>query len=444
MNKTINKKTAIIISFGIALIVFAILFFFQVSIMDKQKQIKRTEIAEKYIYFQKDISNIIYSNINLLNGYVAFLSTQKNFSKENADIFLNELLKDKMEYIRNVTVIEDTTIVASYPSKGNEASIGIDLAKIDAQKEKILKVKNSLKPIFQGPVSLVQGGTGFIIRIPVEKQGKYWGQVSVVIDADRFKNIIKSYEKELNIDVLIINVDGEKKTQIYGNKYLKNINYSKFDYNADLLNWIIYIDAKYTKPDRLYSNIMLSIFIVLLSIAAGIFSWVYQKSSAKTRYQADYDQLTGLHNRNYLIRYVPSLLQDAKKNNFKLGVIILDINMFKCINDNYGHNVGDIVLKDFSTKLKAVSINEDIVFRIGGDEFMILCSKIKNEESLKILKDKIKESMDYTIVINDSRINISTSVGYSIFPDDGDNVDAIMNIADKNMYKDKQSFYSTL
>lgn len=405
--------------------------------MDKQKQARRIEIDEKYVYFQKDISNVIYSNVNLLNGYIAFLSTQKDFSKEGSEIFLNELLKDKMEYVRNVTVIEDTTIVASYPSKGNENTIGVDLAKIDAQKQKILQVKNTLKPAFQGPENLIQGGTGFIIRLPVEKQGKYWGQVSIVMDAEGFKNLIRSFEKELNIDVCIMNADDGMNSIIYGDRFSKDINYTKFNYNIDLLNWVIYVDYKYTKPDRVFSDILFFILIIIFSILSGICSWTYEKSISITKYQADFDCLTGFYNRNYLIRYAPSLFEDAKRKNYKLGIMILDINKFKSINDNYGHNAGDMVLRNFSAKLKTVIKKEDKIFRVGGDEFMILCRKIKNEESLKIIKDQVKKSMEYTMEVDNIKMNVSASVGYSIFPDNEDNINEIMNFADKNMYKDK-------
>jgi len=407
------------------------------AILDKHKQTNRIETAEKYIYFQKDISNIIYSNINLLHGYTAFLATQKDVSKENTTSFLNELLKDKMEYIRNITIIKDTTILMTYPSAGNESSIGVDLTKVEKQKEKILKVKQSLKPIFQGPVHLVQGGAGFIIRIPVEKEGKYWGQLSVVLDAERFLKVIENIEKELKLEIAIVNIDDEAKTLIYGNKSVIDSNYSKFNYNADLLNWMIYINPKYTKTAMLYSNIFIFIFSVLFSILAAILIWFYLKHFARIRYRADYDNLTGLYNRNYSLRYVPPLFEDAKKQNHKLGVMILDINKFKSINDNYGHHAGDIVLKDFSMKLKLILRDEEKVFRIGGDEFMIIFEGIKNHESLKVIENRIRESMRYTIILDKNEVKVSTSIGSALFPDDGDTVHEVKDLADKNMYEDK-------
>jgi len=436
-NKTFNKKFAAILSFLVGAIVFIILLFFQIAILDKQKQTNKIETTEKYIYFQKDISNIIYSNINLLHGYTAFLSTQKDVSKESTTSFLNELLKDKMEYISNITIIKDTTIEMTYPSTGNESSIGVDLAKVDKQKEKILKVKQSLKPIFQGPVQLVQGGAGFIIRIPVKRSGKYWGQLSVVLDADRFLKVIKNIEKELKIEIAIVNIDDETNTHIYGNESIIDTSYSKFNYNIDLLNWMIYITPKRTNTDMIYSNIFIFVFSVLFSILAAIISWFYLKHFARIRYRADYDNLTGLYNRNYSLRHVPPLFEDAKKRNYKLGVMILDINKFKSINDNYGHNAGDIVLKDFSMKLKSILRDEEKVFRIGGDEFMIIFEGIKNHESLKVIENRIRESMRYTIIIDKNEVKVSTSIGSALFPDDGDTVHAVKDLADKNMYEDK-------
>jgi len=436
-NKIFSKKLATFFSFGVGIIVFSVLTFLYLLTIDKHEQLEKILTTEKYVYFQKDISNIIYSNINILDGYIAFLSTQKDISKESTTSFLDELLKDKMEYIRNVTVIKDTTIVMAYPALGNESSIGRDLSKVDNQMENVLKVKSSLKPVFQGPVKLVQGGTGYIIRVPVKRDGKYWGQVSLVMDADNFTEIIEGFEKDLNIEVVIENKDEITNSHIYGNKALVGNCCSKFNYSTSLLDWIIYINPKQPKPNMIYINITIFTVITILSVLAGIFGMAIQKKTAKIKYQAAYDQLTGLYNRNYYIKYVPPLFEDAKKRDYKLGVMVLDINKFKSINDNYGHNVGDIVLKDFSKKLKATLRIGDIVFRTGGDEFMILCEKFKNQEALKILERKIKESLDYTLVIDENEVKVSTSIGSALYPDDGEDIDAVIDLADKKMYEDK-------
>ena len=438
-NKTFNEKLAYLLSFGVGLIVFIILLFFHKTMYEKHKQLNRIETTEKYIYFQKDIANIVYSNINLLDGYKAFLSTQKDLSKENTESYLNELLKDKTDYIKNLTVLEDTTIVMSYPSKGNEASIGVDLSKIDKQKENVLKVKASLKPIFQGPVKLVQGGTGFIIRIPIEREEKYWGQLSVVIDGDRFIKAIEKIEKNLNIQVAIVNISEGINTYIYGNEASINASSSKFDYDIDLLNWMIYINPKSPNSVKVPFIVFMILIPLLFSILAGVVSWVCQKKFAKIRYHASYDNLTELYNRNYSNRHVPAIFEEAKKRNYKLGIMVLDINKFKSINDNYGHNVGDKVLKDFSSKLKTMVRNGEKVFRIGGDEFLIIFNKFEDEEALKIIKERIKESLNYTLVINHVEVKISSSIGYAVFPDHGENADAVIDFADKNMYEDKLS-----
>lgn len=437
-NKTFNKKLSIALSFVVAIIIFITILFFQVSIWNIQKQNSKIEITEKYISFQRDISNILYSNINILNGYTAFLSTEKNLSEESTSNFLSELLKDKKEYIKSVAVIEDTTIVMLYPKEGNEKGIGVDLSKIEEQKNDVFKVKYSLKPVFQGPVNLVEGGTGFIIRIPVEKQGKYWGQVSIIMDADRFLKAIEEFEKELNIEVAIVNFNDHSKNLLYGNKALINSSDSEFDYNTSLLNWTIYINSKYAKTDRLYTNIFIFAFNILFSILTGFLCLVYLKNAAKIKYQADYDSLTGLYNRNSSIRYVPSFFENAKKRNNKLGVMILDINKFKNINDNFGHAVGDIILKDFANKLRAISRNSEEIFRIGGDEFMIICSNVISEEDMKKIKDKAKAALSYTLNIDSNEIRVSASIGYAMFPDNAEKAAEVINLADKNMYTDKQ------
>ncbi len=111
------------------------------------------------------------------------------------------LIQSNSKLIKNISVLKDTTIVYAYPLKGNEAVIGKNLAFIAAQKGNVLKVKKNMTPIFQGPVNLVQGGTGFISRIPVIlEDGTYWGQISIVINGEELMKETGLYEKDSKRD----------------------------------------------------------------------------------------------------------------------------------------------------------------------------------------------------------------------------------------------------
>lgn len=159
---------------------------------------------------------------------------------------------------------------------------------------------------------------------------------------------------------------------------------------------------------------------------------------AATSYQ---DSLTGLYNRRYLKKIVEPdsrLLQKWSG----LGVVYIDLNKFKPINDRYGHDVGDTVLKVVANRLRESVRFDDIVFRIGGDEFLILLdlSSVENKpESATHIVENIYASVTKPVVTQNVKIKIGLSAGCAIYPDQGCDLDKLISLADKAMYKAKES-----
>ncbi|HAA84672.1 MAG TPA: hypothetical protein DCE01_07825 [Thermodesulfobacterium commune] len=151
------------------------------------------------------------------------------------------------------------------------------------------------------------------------------------------------------------------------------------------------------------------------------------------------DELTGLYNRYYLKDYLVKLIEKLKRNkNNKLFLIFIDLDNFKLINDTYGHNKGDNVLKEVAEILTANFRKYDIISRYGGDEFIVLLES--NEDPTKrinALRQNIEEIF--------KEFNLSFSYGISIFPDDIENINMptqeiiklLIEIADKKMYEEK-------
>lgn len=148
--------------------------------------------------------------------------------------------------------------------------------------------------------------------------------------------------------------------------------------------------------------------------------------------EAKKDPLTDLFNRRVLEEIKPYLLKKAKSHNKKVGVIFLDLDKFKEINDKYGHKKGDEVLEKVANVLKNIFRKDDLLIRYGGDEFVVF-SFIEDKEILINLLNRAKYSLQ--------KADISFSYGIAIYPDDANNVDELLNIADKLMYKNKNEKY---
>jgi len=179
----------------------------------------------------------------------------------------------------------------------------------------------------------------------------------------------------------------------------------------------------------------------------------FKESQEKLRYLALHDPLTGLPNRKYLFEQLSQLIIQASRHNRKLAIIFLDIDNFKYINDNYGHEVGDKVLLAIAETIRYHLRPGDIIGRIGGDEFVIILDDIAKLEDINIIANKLNKAIENIPNYIKSKLEIDIlkvtfSMGISIFPDDSNDINELIKFADIALYKAKElgkntfSFYS--
>lgn len=157
-----------------------------------------------------------------------------------------------------------------------------------------------------------------------------------------------------------------------------------------------------------------------------------QKESIIKKF-AYYDKLTEIANRTLFYKISERSLNNAKRKNKLLGLMFIDVDKFKCINDTYGHEVGDKVLIKVAEILKEAIRKEGIVARYGGDEFLMLLPNIKKYNDYKNIISRIA-SNNKRIKFNEKEINISLSIGVSFYPNNGCSIDKLIIEADKAMY----------
>jgi diguanylate cyclase (GGDEF)-like protein/PAS domain S-box-containing protein len=156
------------------------------------------------------------------------------------------------------------------------------------------------------------------------------------------------------------------------------------------------------------------------------------------RHQAFHDALTGLPNRRLFVDIVNLELARAKRNGSKFAVLFLDLDRFKYINDALGHGIGDELLKEVAGRLKHSVRESDSVARIGGDEFNILLGGITRTANIIGIAGKIIDSFRKLYVINGHRLQVATSIGISIYPDDAHDLETLFRNADMAMYHAKE------
>ena len=152
-----------------------------------------------------------------------------------------------------------------------------------------------------------------------------------------------------------------------------------------------------------------------------------------------YDTLTGLPNRMLFFDRLNQLLALARRNQYVLALLYMDLDNFKHINDTFGHEVGDLVLIEVSKRMTSCTRSSDTVARMGGDEFIGICARIAAPGDAAVVASKIIAILARPFRIKGLDLAMGVSVGSSIYPLDGDDAETLVNKADAAMYKIKQS-----
>jgi len=155
------------------------------------------------------------------------------------------------------------------------------------------------------------------------------------------------------------------------------------------------------------------------------------------QYQAQHDELTNLPNRVLFHDRLTQSISRAKRHNKVFGLLFIDLDRFKQINDSLGHSVGDEILKETASRLLSLIREVDTLSRFGGDEFTIIVEDLKSGEDASILAQKILEVLAQPIYTGEHTLYVSCSIGISIYPDDNVNENKLLMYADAAMYRAK-------
>lgn len=173
----------------------------------------------------------------------------------------------------------------------------------------------------------------------------------------------------------------------------------------------------------------------------GIFSDITEhlKRQEQLHHMANYDSLTNLPNRHLFMTLADQILSFSKRKNAKAVISFLDLDGFKEVNDLYGHAIGDCVLKEAAERLGKQLRQSDAIARIGGDEFVVIFSDIDALKDVQPLFERILTTLKEPFSVNGNFITIGVSIGASIYPDDGEEVEMLVRYADSAMYHSKEN-----
>ncbi|HET6725332.1 MAG TPA: diguanylate cyclase [Gammaproteobacteria bacterium] len=188
-------------------------------------------------------------------------------------------------------------------------------------------------------------------------------------------------------------------------------------------------DARYSEDDKALLQ------FVSTQVADAI---LHKQAESRLRHMALYDALTDLPNRNLFHDRLDTALKRARRDREQLALLYLDVNEFKHVNDEYGHEAGDALLREVAQRLSGCIRASDTVGRMGGDEFTIVLNNVQGVECVDGVCAKLQAALDAPFELNGQPMTISASIGFAVYPEHGDTKEQLLRHADASMYAAKR------
>ncbi|MCF2905370.1 sensor domain-containing diguanylate cyclase [Octadecabacter sp. CECT 8868] len=355
-------------------------------------QTERDHVRAKLQTQAAQIEGRLNAMIGAASGLVATLSTEPDMSQTRYRSLARRIVSSSSG-IRNIAAAKDLIVNLIYPIEGNEFVLGLDYRQNAAQRAAAFRARDTGTFTLAGPVDLVQGGQAFIGRFPVfsgdSNQRQFWGILSVVVDLTSFYEETGLTALSSELAIVLVGKDGlqQESSPFFGSPEILDaqpesikINFLNGSWDMSAIpidGWGSTLSNGWVKA----STILIALTIACLTGLANFIGLQrstiigklkqrelqLEQSHAEIEKLALHDHLTGLPNRRFLERRL------CEQRSRLHGLMILDLDGFKSVNDLFGHKVGDCVLVAVTQRLQKAIGENGILVRSGGDEFVLLC-----------------------------------------------------------------------
>lgn len=362
---------------------------------------------------------------------------------------------DTIGGVSNLQLAPDGIIARIHPLAGNEKAIGHNLLLDDKRRSEAHAAIKLRTMTLAGPFELIQGGIAVIGRNPIflqqDGEDRFWGFASALIFLD---DLLQSTElglleaKGYRFQLSRINPQTQH-PDIFADS-ASGIDDSAYRTEVRVPNAIWTLSMSHPNEGQYWLALFGYMTSALLAVlAAWILNFilrqpetlqaVVKQKTAELEELAFYDHLTGIANRRLLSEQLKHKVREAVRYQQTIALLYLDLDDFKRINDTVGHDAGDLLLKQVALRLCAVVRDSDLVARLGGDEFGILLLDSESVGDVSRIAQKLIKAVSEPISIYEHQFIVSTSIGITMIPTDGEAASDILKNADMAMYAAKNS-----
>lgn len=387
----------------------------------------------------------IYHDIYVADSLSTLVTIEPNFAIAHWNA-ISEKIVSKANSVRNIVLAPNDVMTYVYPLHGNEKVIGVAYQTLPEQMKKVMNAREHKEMILDGPVNLVQGGTGMIARYPIFSDSphntQYWGVISVVLDYDK----LVEQAGLVTIPGSVIAIEkpsGDENALIFGSQDTIEQADIKFPIHLPNNEWTLY--ATY-QNDYLAEDTPEIITVArtagIVAFLSGYILLVLLFRSYLELYKTSIqDELTRIPNRRFILNQLDRMCLKSNTS-FEFTLLSMDMNDFKAVNDAYGHEAGDALLKHVTKLLSNGLRASDTICRFGGDEFVILLHRISSEKAVTKIISKLHDQLDsHPLLWNGLQLVPSVSIGYAVHTGKltHNRIRELLARADKRMYEEKST-----
>ncbi|MDZ7791337.1 MAG: EAL domain-containing protein [Xanthomonadales bacterium] len=410
---------------------------------DLQRFVALQELAA----YRARVEGHLNANLISVRTLRAEIALSPDLDPERFERLVSELLTADL-HTRHIAAAPDLVIRHIYPLEGNEAALGFDYRESPGQLSSIQAAIEAGDIVIDGPVDLVQGGKALIGRLPVYERegGEMWGVISVVIDHERlFRDSGLMERQRWNVGLRGLDGTGNAGDVILGEPGWWDQEPVTVPVDLPVGSWELAAVpplGDWERPLLSYHWQWLAGTAVNLALSLLIFGLLIsrrrlQDALSTISHQARFDSLTDLPNREYFAYQLGEAIHRARREQSRFGLLFIDLDHFKEINDSLGHEAGDELLRAIAVRIGGVLRGQDVVGRFGGDEFVVLLHELADPVDAEIVANKVIQVLHPVISIKGHDVTIDGSVGIAVYPEDGHSAGDLLKHADLAMYAAK-------
>ena len=430
-----NKFKIVTGIFVLAMVIYGLVMHDTWQAIQSEKHNRAVLNAEnRAAYLEKDIEEI-YGVVSALE---IMLADGDNWQVLSFDSTAKRLMKSH-PYIVSLQLAPQGKVTNIYPLQGNEAGL-IDLLKDEKRGPISRYAKDTGETIIQGPFDLVQGEKGIVLRHPVYKtdesgQKVFWGfTIAIIKVPDFFRATIENFNKfeyAYTLD-FFCPICQDWQPMLASGQEMVDPEIVEFQVLDARLKLAVMPAKGWSNYREILPHGVFGFFLVLLFTAMSYMLLRLAEAKRMFSQMSLMDGLTGLGNKRSFDLSLEHLVQEGSS----FGLCYIDVNHFKAVNDRFGHNVGDALLKKVAKRIQENTSYP--AYRIGGDEFVILVDEEVEEARYKQFKKNIDQAFAQRVRCLDKKLHITVSLGFARYPEDGQDVQQVISLADQRMYADKE------